>query len=230
LSAVDLSRIDKVERPAVVKELNEIIGSGLRGLGKTKAQAEMTTLKKGTIMPAHHSSSDPVDGCWIISLQTPALLFDPTFQLVNQPKSNDLENGGGLFAAYAEVWKQLSNDSLMLVRFFAQQQLAGGWYLHRRFQSGKPYNPFVLTDAGSVFVLKAATEKEVEARRWIDEWLSFGLPLPGWAVNERYAREGKLGSHWTNCPYLPENGYGEINVNMSVHFEKRPAEGDYHAI
>jgi len=230
LSGVDLSRVAETERPAVVKELKEVIGPGLRGLGKTKARADVTSAAKGMNRPATASSFDQVEDLWIVSLQTPAILCDPALPLGALPEQDDPEKRNGLFRAYAEVWRQLSGHSLELVRFFAQQHLAGGWYLHRRFQQGNPYNPFLLTHAGSVFVLKAATGQESDAQQRIKDWLLQGLPLPDWAVNERYARQSKPGNHWTNCPYLPENGYGEINVNLSIHRERRPTEGAYHAI
>ena len=64
-----------------------------------------------------------------------------------------------------------------LVRFFARQRLAGG-YLVLRHQPGKPYNPFLVTEAGSVFVLRPRPGKGDDANKRLDDWLEHGLPLP----------------------------------------------------
>jgi hypothetical protein len=57
----------------------------------------------------------------------------------------------------------------------------------------------------------------------IKKWATMGLPLPKWAV-EKYQRDGKKGDHWSNCPYIPQNGYGEIAVNLSIHWDGHPKE------
>ncbi len=100
---------------------------------------------------------------------------------------------------------------------------SGGYYLHKRFQPNKQYEPYLLTEGGSIFVLTINKGKESEASNKLEEWYKYGLPLPEWAIT-RYSRDDKQnGDHWTNCPYIRENGYGEIAVNMSgVHIEKKP--------
>ena len=95
--------------------------------------------------------------------------------------------------------------------------MAGGDYIFRRFMGGNNYMPFLLTDAGSVFVFESVHAEGAEEK--VREWHEQGLPVPGWAM-ERYKRGDLPGSHWSNCPYTPENGYGEIAVNLAVHWDK----------
>ena len=78
-----------------------------------------------------------------------------------------------------------------------------------------------LTTAGSVFVLRPRPSRETDACLTVREWLATGLPLPAWA-EARYARNDQAGDHWTNCPYLPENGYGQVAVNLGVHWDLQP--------
>jgi CRISPR/Cas system CSM-associated protein Csm3 (group 7 of RAMP superfamily) len=207
---VDLDGVDKSERPIVEKQLREILRLGLHGLGKTKAHAEVQLPDAGEVKQAQESHSAARDGVWILTLQTPALLCDPRKLAGNN-------SSAALSGAYAETFDKLSSKSLKLKHFYARQSLAGGLYLHRRFQISKPYNPFLLTDAGSVFALEAVGDK---AQSFIDDWLSHGLPLPEW-VAEIY------GSDWKSCPYLRENGYGEIAVNLDIHWNAQPRKGEY---
>lgn len=207
---VDLGGVDKSERALVEKQLREIVRLGLHGIGKTKAYAEVHLPDGEEVKQAHESHSAPRDGMWIVTLQTPALLCDPRELAGNN-------SSAALSEAYAETFDKLSSKSLKLKHFYARQSLAGGLYLHRRFQTGKPYNPFLLTDAGSVFVLEAVGDK---AQSFIDDWLLHGLPLPEW-VAEIY------GNDWKSCPYLRENGYGEIAVNLDIHWKEKPRNGEY---
>jgi hypothetical protein len=158
------------------------------------------------------------DSLWVITLQTPALLCDPT-GLTEASTASDLHKG------YAEVWATLSGGTLAMRWYFTQESLAGGKYLHQHFMqhSGKPYRPYLLTDAGSVFVLTAVPGRGVSAAEKIRSWATQGLELPEWAVTA-YSGDGRPGSHWSNCPYIPENGYGEIVVNLDIHWDKHPGE------
>jgi hypothetical protein len=205
---VDLSRVPEHDRSKTASQLLSLLASGIHGLGKTKISATV----KGEGHVARSIGTRPLEtGLYAIALQTPAVLCDP------QPLERASGNGE-LHKAYAQAWTDLSAGSLKLVRYFARQSLAGGFYLHRRFRDGELYMPWLLTDAGSVFLLR---DEGGAAEQLVLQWEQAGLPLPSWAV-ERYSRGELSGAHWSNCPYIPENGYGEIAVNLAVHQERRP--------
>jgi hypothetical protein len=218
LCTVDLSRIAAPDRGHAATQLRDLLGNQLMDLGKTKAGVEVDWLGKDAFTRSHESNTSIRDGRWIITLQTDALLCDPS-------ELSETSGAAELKKAYELVWDELSGGSLKLAYYFAGQHLAGGRYLHQRFQSGKPYNPFLLTNAGSVFVLNPTAGNDEKAKATIEDWLAHGLPLPTWA-SERYKRNNETGDHWSNCPYIPENGYGEIAVNLETHWSLKP-EGGY---
>jgi hypothetical protein len=125
--------------------------------------------------------------------------------------------------AYGAVFAEWTGGALELTRIFARQTLHGGIYLHRRFQERNRYRPYALTATGSVFVFSVVPGQEALAADTAAKWLSDGLPTPRWAV-EAFARKGHDGAYWSNNPYLPENGFGEIAVNLD-----NPFQGGDHA-
>lgn len=214
LGYVDLSKVHSNARPAVEAQLRTILGYSLRGLGKTKARAKIDW--DVNFQPVFESNWEPLipSGQWVVTLQTSALLCNPL----------DLDETSGepeLFTNYQQVWDDLSGGSLKLVRFFAAQSLAGG-YLVRRFRPGIPYNPFLLTDAGSVFVLKANGDAGT-AEAIVKKWGETGLALPKWAADF-------YGDDWRTCPFLPVNGFGEVAVNLPCHQDNMPPGDLWHPI
>lgn len=198
----DLSDTDVRE---VEGQLRGILAAGLRGIGKTKARADVDICSESP-NPVFETSNAPLDGdLYVLTLQSPALLCDP-FDIRRASSQEVLEN------AYKRIWEddnRVSNGAFELVRYFAKQSLAGG-YLTHRFQIGRPYNPFLLTEPGSVFVLRA---KELDkAAERVEHFIRWGLPLPEWAV-VRY------GNHWKTCPFRPEDGFGEVVVNQRCQLE-----------
>ncbi|MBI1763956.1 MAG: hypothetical protein HYR56_21230 [Acidobacteria bacterium] len=208
---IDLGAVPQHDQSKVEAQLLDLLSNGIGAIGKTKAHVAVEVLTS-PLATMHVSQNTSRNGVWIVTLQTPALLCDQDSIL----QSN-------LYTAYQAAWAQLSGNTLQLAQFFAQQSLAGGQYLWHRFQAGKPYSPWLLTDPGSVFVLQATPGLSSDAQTCIDQWLAHGLPLPEWAV-ERY------GNHWTTCPFLPEGGYGEIAVNLDVHWTSYPRQGEAHVI
>ena len=202
-SRADLSRVDEKFRGRVYAELKALLSFGLRFLGKTKAEAFVDI----------HDDCQPLkvatraDNLWIVTLQSPALMLEPCEEL-----NMALVDEGQLKSVYESYWKELCPE-VTLVNFFAKQELLGG-YLHYRFQNGKPYNPFLVTSPGSVFVLKGG-DHEVFA-----SWQRKGLPLPRW-VAEKYGsfQNDNPEITWRNCPFVPENGFGQIAINMPCHAE-----------
>jgi hypothetical protein len=110
----------------------------------------------------------------------------------------------------------------VLKRYFASQSLAGGYYLHRRFRSQEKYSPWLLTDPGSVFLLKIVQPNDAKqvslVQELIERWYFSGLPPYDSSLE------------WRNCPYVRENGYGEIAVNLMCHWHDQPEKGSFNEI
>lgn len=215
--SVDASNVPDAARPVVLAQLADVLGFPIPALGKTDAPARIAAAAAldWTLPPKLSAQAAAIPpGCFAISLQTGALLCDP---LKLTASSGEAE----LFEAYKTYFLDASGNSLVLVRFFASQRLAGGTYLQHRFHSAARrdgYLPWLLTDAGSVFLLRA---EDGRAATVIDEWKRSGLPLPRWSIFD-------FGQSWRDCPYHPSNGFGEINVNLPVH---RPlAAGEFDAL
>ncbi|MGH8490903.1 MAG: hypothetical protein ACREXS_19080 [Gammaproteobacteria bacterium] len=140
-------------------------------------------------------------------------------RLLPNPGNIPPTNGGDqLLKLYQAAWRELSDHTLELQRFYAQQQLAGGQYLWRRFRKGAhPYNPELLTVPGSVFVLKLAGDEKT-AREKLQAWLDHGLsPL----------KSDPYGEDWEQNPYIRANGYGQVAINLKVHWDYEPEGGEW---
>ena len=214
LGWIDLHDVPEKDRDAVARQLSEVIGGRLVGLGKTEAAAAIEIIGAADIAPACAPSSgaQPVRP-WIVTLQTPALL-------THAGALAETSGAAELHKAYADAWRDLSRGRLQLVRFFARQSLAGGVYLHGQFGHGRPYRPFVLTEPGSVFVLEASPGMDAKAAAWLQHAGLHGLPEPVPILRSYGVADGE--DAWRHCPYLPANGYGEIAVNLDVHDTLHP--------
>lgn len=187
-------------------QLVTLLSPRLGGLGKTKAQVRVTAHPGSPPRPVP-VAAETTRGEIIVTLQTAALLANP----------RKLVSGAGvreaLLADLKLVWSELSDRALSLKRFFARQSLAGGPYLWRRFQFGRPYNPWLLTDAGSVFVFERTKAAEDCLRRLSCS----GLQLPEW-VRENYQPDAPISdwraTAWRWCPFVPESGFGEIAMDL----------------
>lgn len=215
-SRADLSKVPETERGKVRAQLEKIFGIGLKYLGKTKASVQVEVqLNEENAAPEPLCTQDQV-ACWVITLQTPALMLEP------DPKLNySLVDKGILFKAFQEYWQGISNSCLQLKQFFAQQRLLGG-YLQHRFQAHLPYNPFLLTTEKSVFLLESTEGSPwTESKKLIQQWSFQGLPLPEW-TSKYGLRQGEK-SDWHVCPFVPENGFGEVCINMDCHESFNPS-------
>ena len=114
-----------------------------------------------------------------------------------------------MLAAYKKYWCEQSGGALELSHCFATDQLVGGDYLyHRRIKKlpthdGK-YRPFLLTQAGSVFVLKVMDV--AKALGCLNAWQASGMPI-GKSAAEKH------GCTWQSNPFIPAHGYGEVCIN-----------------
>jgi len=193
--------LDANGRKALKGELVRALGL-LRHLGK-RAGRVSAALQDGA--PAPHACTitkvtDRVGpGTYaVITLQSDALMVDDGDLLKNQSAEE-------LKKLYGEFWKGVLGSGCELYNFFAMQKLRGG-FLRRRRGDFPYYYPYYLTEAGSVFVLKLEDQEKEKAKEKFDAWRAKGLDLPGWAT-QVYGREV-----WKKCPYVPENGFGEVTV------------------
>jgi hypothetical protein len=200
IARVETSQISEAAR----SQLEALLRFGLEPLGKTKALAEST--------PTAAQPAPTPAAPYVVTLQTPTLLIDPSRRLApnggtGSASEDDLER------EFQDVWRELSNGSLRLSNYFQRCSLAGGQYFQRRFlRANARYKPYLLSSEGSTFLLEPTPGKEKEANARLDEWLRMGLPLSA-SVRRFYDIPDDLADQWKHCPYLPENGYGEIAVN-----------------
>jgi hypothetical protein len=208
---LDLTKVPKGARDAVQQQMTSLLEFGLMNLGKTKACTRKMSFSAANIL-------SPQFGAEVaITLQTSALLVAPDKK---QPNESALEF---CFRLYQKAWNDISAETLTLSHFYQASDLWGEEYVHRRFQKAIPngdgrYRPYWLTRAGSVFVFKV---NPGGADR-IAEWQRTHLPLPK-AVKSFYQLPAK--DAWKFCPCLPENGYGEIHVNLHETAGVRRLEG-----
>jgi len=206
LAYVRFPEMDDGKLQMLTDEFYRIMGFGWNTMGKRSARFVCHFV--GGRSPAKILSSSDVfkNGEAVVSLQTDALLFDGS-NLALQRHNLDLHR------VYNDYWQQATEKSCELVRFFARQKLMGG-YLAKRYRLTPQYYPFVLTEAGSVFVLRA---KDIEnATNYLLRLQEDGLPLPN-DIAQRVPSDKQL---WQVCPFVRENGYGEINLNLTCHWDE----------
>lgn len=147
----------------------------------------------------------------VIALQSDALMVNPD-DLIN--KGQTAENLKDLYGGY---WKEISGNVCELSHFFAMQKLRGG-FLKRTKQDAAPYYyPYYLTEAGSVFVLKI--KDNAKTKELFDLWDKKGITLPKW-TKVAYGDDV-----WKRCPFVPENGFGEVTINLVIDETKVAEEG-----
>ncbi len=107
LSFIDIGSVPQNERHAVEEQLRGLFVHGLNGLGKTKASASVDLKEYSYIKPVFESSTNPIDNQYIVTLQTQAILCNPD-------DLSETSDRCDLFKAYKDVWKQISDSSLLL--------------------------------------------------------------------------------------------------------------------
>ncbi len=125
-----------------------------------------------------------------LTLLTPAPLND----------LDALRGGRSLRDDYAAYWQDLGYE---LVTFFAQQRLEGGYIALRYPPKPGASEPYLLTEPGSVFLVRCQSNPKVLPA----ELLRTGLPPTSWIAD----------CHWRSCPFLPENGFGEVCLDRVDH-------------
>ena len=178
---------------------------GVPGVGKLKTRCVASRVEAQVGSP-RISDKGVHSHEWVVTLQTAALLCDVG------------EAGPGLSDAlevYRGYWRSISGGVLHLKRMYAEQRLAGGGYLWKGLSRTKLYRPYVLTSAGSTFVLE---ETGSGAAGVIEGLERSGLPIAE-TVRKQFDLLGTA-NDWKQCPYLPQNGFGgEILVDLAWHWE-----------
>jgi hypothetical protein len=210
-TVLDLVHVPAERRKAVREELSALLAHGIFGMGKTKARMGASVREE---IPPHFASSIAPCDPLVVQVQTPVLLGLPA-------EWEAARSAAQVHAIYSRAWSELSSGALKLSHYFATQEMAGGLYLHKRFRpTADEYQPWLLTGAGSVFVFEAAAPP---ATALLDLWLQTGLPIAP-SLREHYGLEGDQFDHWERCPFVPENGFGEIAVNLHLNWPKRLLE------
>jgi hypothetical protein len=200
VAGVDTSRISGGAR----RQLESLLRFGVEPLGKTKA------LAKVVLSTAQEPAG--LTAPYVLTLQTPALLIDPSRRLARDGKIGTAREED-MSAELQDVWSGLSDGSLRLANYYQRCELAGGEYFRRRFLGTRvPYKPYLLSLEGSTFLLEPVPGKEPLAIGHMNQWRRLGLPLSR-QVLDFYGIPVDLTHQWKHCPYLPENGYGEVAVN-----------------
>lgn len=172
--------------PTLVGQIVALLETGIVGLGKTSA---MLSAVFGQPTAATATPAPP----YALTLMTPAVLND--LEALNARRS--------LFDDYGAYWRALG---YRLIRFFAAQELEGGYVALRYPPRPGWCSSYLLTQPGSVFLVEPE-----EGATPIEELLTFGLPPNLWLGTPK----------WKTTPFLRENGFGEVRLNVVDHAELR---------
>jgi CRISPR/Cas system CSM-associated protein Csm3 (group 7 of RAMP superfamily) len=179
------------------KRLAGLIRQGLWNMGRTNAAMQVVDVRKA---PA--CTPKPFDGAedtFAIMLLTPAVMTDAL-----KACNGSLQWHTEAKDAYAAYWQERDVE---LVDFMASQRWAGR-YAAMRFrpyrgrERDRDYYPFMLTEPGSVFLLKGEGLKEKLAT----------CHLPHAELNEKAVS-------WRTSPFVPENGYGRFRFITKAEME-----------
>ena len=202
--SVGLEAVPEADRKSIRDELGRLLKYGIPNIGKTRAVGAVQWLEK--FVPPVTGSVNSKD-FFVVTLQTECLMTNP--ETLGSGTAETLQQ------AYKEFWAEISSNKLSLTRFFARQSLYGG-FVSRRSNANK-YEPFLLTDRGSVFVLEPTNGVSIDdVADVVNGWSNSALGVPDWVV-QRYAG-GDEQLLWQRCPFLPHVGYGEVAVNLECHF------------
>ncbi|MEC8484082.1 MAG: hypothetical protein VXY99_09695, partial [Pseudomonadota bacterium] len=195
---IDFSDV-KEDKEQLKEHLKETLSqSFISPFGKTDAQASV----KLSLPFSYSLPSDEIEKAMSkdeisLTLATDAQLFHKL------PSPDQYHSMGSWTQAYQSVFDQLSPGTFQIIRQFCREKLIGGKFLSERFDKlSTTYTPRLLTEAGSVFVLKILDKEK--AKTALSEWLKSGIPLI------------EHNDNWKKSPYRNFNGYGEIILNLQL--------------
>ena len=196
----------EAERQRLQADLRDALNSGWCLLGKRDALFQLSMQDGAPELPQkRHQLAQSGAQLAVVVLQTDALLFKGS-TYADDP-------GYSLHEIYSRYWREVTQATWSLSRFYARQKMAGG-YLGRRYPLESFYYPYILTEAGSVFILERQSNSQ--GSEILTKLEKHGLPLPDEIVQNISDKK----NIWQTCPYVPENGYGEICVNLEWHWQK----------
>ena len=185
LAEVDLTAC--ADPTAVGRALQQILNAGLAGIGRGGAFANVTMRSATAIAPLTMSKHV------VAVLQTAALLRDPSLEALDLRESYEVSfRSIGL----PEGWR--------LKALFVRERLAGGGFFLNRLAEGGHYAPWLLTEPGATFVF----EGHDAGAPFPEGWFRTGLPVPAYVLAHHGISD--FPNIYRVCPYLPENGYGEL--------------------
>jgi len=178
----------KAEGPSL-DTLCGILQAGAPGFGSTGA------VLTGTLEP-REMPEDPKGDIVYLTLQSEARLFT----------EDDAMNRAQIETAYTEYFARLG---LALDGFIARQGLRGG-YLAIRYRANRDdsYRPWIVTEPGSVFRLRAADGGSVAEALKRHDILTQGLP------HVAFDR-----ASWRDFPFLREAGFGRVASFTALHLK-----------
>ena len=175
------------------------LDQGLDQVGKTDATMTVRELDMDAGSPPPPLiSGDRV--AWAITLETPALLVD-------------MQGPWDAAQQYTDYWSEALgiSETPRLESYFAGENIRGGYLaMRRRTEGTTSYSPWLVTKAGSVFLLSVTRAAREEMERALERLAAHGLPL-------RVDANLKRRPTWEECPYVPENGYGAISFHHDDH-------------
>ncbi len=174
---------EEAVRIQVFEQLLSALAGGLAALGRGGAFASLVSVT--SVAEACSPENERV----IMVLQTPTLLRRP---------------GEDAKSAYAKAFRELEVTA-ELTAIFMTEELRGAKFLAKRLPDGTDYWPWLLTEPGSTFVFDRVTDAD---RSKLSSWARNGLSIP----SDTLAFYGltETVDLWKHCPWLPENGYGEV--------------------
>lgn len=192
------------QQERLLDEFINAIHQGWSILGKRGSRFSFTvrdSLAQDVIFPQSEAVYDK--DIAVVVLQSDALMFDGMSIAAHHQKPD-------IQSIYNDYWQEITEHSCDLVHLFARQKFSGG-YLAKRYKIYQHYYPFILTEAGSVFVLRIKNREKAE--KILQRLQKKGLPLP--SLIARRVPENR--EPWELCPFVSENGYGEIRINQPWH-------------
>ncbi|NLF70074.1 MAG: hypothetical protein GX575_13625 [Candidatus Anammoximicrobium sp.] len=222
--------VSEADLQAAFDQCQAVLASGWLSVGKTRARGRGESAADASPNVALAPLRTSLGAVFVVTLRGPALMLDPRDCL---DQGGSLKSPAEIDDLYAAYWAEVSDGLLAeLPRHrFTQEALVGGFQARRyrycldksvdlrskplaerlRLQKSFPYNPTLIVEAGSVFVLGVCgPAREAAATARVAQWLAHGLPLPDWAARA-YGD-----THHTNI-FIPANGFGEIDVNLPCH-------------